>query len=46
MSYKWAVFLAPMTASEDIVVTLASTTVVDPREGKYATPVWASLEAT
>ena len=34
-------FLAPMAAVEDMVATLACTTFVDPREGKYATPVWA-----
>src|SRR5689334_20976943 len=35
------VLLAPMTAVEDIVATLAFMTFVGPREGKYATPVWA-----
>ena len=30
-----------MTAVEDMAATLGCTTFVDPREGKYATPVWA-----
>jgi len=37
----WAVSLAPLAAVEDMMATLAWTSVVDPSEGKYATPVWA-----